>query len=106
MILAQADPNTLLGLTVMEWTLLLTTIGAGLAAFLKWVEARASKREAHELALAKLQAEQERDAAFVGVERGGDARTKMEVREAAQEAGINSDAFDAKVKHATRRLVP
>lgn len=107
MVLAQAaDPNTLAGLTVMEWTLLLTTIGAGLAFFLKWLEARASKREAHELALAKIEAEKERDAAFVGVERAGDARTKMEIREAAGEAGLNSDAFAAKVRKATSRLVP
>ena len=79
---AAADPNTLAGLTVMEWILLLTTIGGGLTAFLKWADARASKREAHEERIAKIQAEGERDAYRDGVEEGSDPKTKAAVTKA------------------------
>lgn len=106
--LAQATDaaNTLWGLTVTEWILLLGFLGSGVMAALKWLEARATKREAHELALAKLEAEQERDAAFEGIERGGHPRTKMEVREAALAKGIDDQAFSAKVRKATSRITP
>lgn len=94
--------ETFLGLSVASWILLLTTIGAGITALLKWIEARASKREAHELALAKLVVEKERDAMIEGVERVGDKLTKASIKKTALERGVNS--LDSSVKRATGHI--
>lgn len=55
---------------------------------------------------AKEAAEAERDAAFVGIERGADPKTKMETRQAAKAAGLPEKDFAEKVKRATGKLAP
>lgn len=101
---AEAAHNTLLGLSVAEWILLGTSLAGGIGALLKWLEARQAKRQAHELALAKLAVEAERDAIIEGVERGNDPMTKQHIRKTALERGVAS--LSSAVAKATGRLGP
>lgn len=94
--------ETFAGLSIPSWILLLTTIGAGLAAFLKWLEARASKREAFELEKLKLSAELERDVLIEGVELGGHAATKAAIKKTALERDVPT--LGESVKKATRHF--